>query len=135
MASGVLVLSLGGLGFGLLGALTTGDAALAGRLFGGALAYAPALWATAGVAVALYGWLPRWTVLAWAVPGYGFVTGHLGPVLGLPGGFERLSPFGPVPRLPAEPVDWTAPVVLTAVAAGLTALGLAGFRRRDLRST
>ncbi len=69
---------------------------------------------------------------AWIVPVYGFLVGYLGPVLRLPEGLRNLSPFGHVPRLPAAEPVWTPLLVLTAVAAGLIALGLAGFRRRDL---
>ncbi|MFF5879720.1 ABC transporter permease [Streptomyces californicus] len=132
LAGGTALLILAGLGFGLSGAASTGDAGLVLELTGAAAAYAPALWATAGVAVLLHGWFPRAAAAAWIVPVYGFLVGYLGPVLRLPEGLRNLSPFGHVPRLPAAEPAWTPLLVLTAVAAGLIALGLAGFRRRDL---
>ncbi|MDW4897315.1 ABC transporter permease [Streptomyces californicus] len=132
LAGGTALLVLAGLGFGLSGAASTGDAGLVLELTGAAAAYAPALWATAGVAVLLHGWFPRAVAAAWIVPVYGFLVGYLGPVLRLPEGLRNLSPFGHVPRLPAAEPVWTPLLVLTAVAAGLIALGLAGFRRRDL---
>ncbi|QSS89149.1 ABC transporter permease [Streptomyces sp. M54] len=132
LAGGTALLVLAGLGFGLSGAASTGDAGLVLELTGAAAAYAPALWATAGVAVLLHGWFPRAAAAAWIVPVYGFLVGYLGPVLRLPEGLRNLSPFGHVPRLPAAEPAWTPLLVLTAVAAGLIALGLAGFRRRDL---
>lgn len=134
MAGGAAVLAMGGLGLGALGASSTGDGGLFLDLFGAALAYAPALWVTAGVAVALFGWLPRATVLAWLVPVHGFVVGYLGQILGFPDWMSDLSPFGHVPRLPADELSWTPLLLLTAVAAGLVTLGLAGFRRRDLET-
>ncbi|MFD4656687.1 ABC transporter permease [Kitasatospora sp. NPDC058444] len=126
------VLLAAGVGFGLAGALSSGDAGAFPRLTGAALAFAPAQWVTVGFAAAVYGWLPRAMPLAWLVPGYAFVIGYLGPLLGLPAGLERLSPYGQVPRLPAAAMDWTPLAVLTLVAAALIVLALAGFRRRDV---
>ncbi|MFJ9696043.1 ABC transporter permease [Kitasatospora sp. NPDC101183] len=126
------VLLAAGVGFGLAGALSTGDAGQFPRLVGAALAFAPAQWVTVGVAAVVYGWLPRAMPLAWIVPGYALVVGYLGPLLKLPSGLDRVSPFGQVPRLPAAAMDWTPLAVLTLVAAALLALGLAGFRRRDV---
>ncbi|MGW3040312.1 ABC transporter permease [Kitasatospora sp. NPDC001159] len=126
------VMLAAGVGFGLSGALSTGDAGVFLRLTGAALAFAPALWVTVGFAAAVYGWLPRAMPLAWVVPAYAFVIGYLGPLLKLPSGLDWLSPFGQVPRLPAAGMDWTPLAVLTLVAAALIALALAGFRRRDV---
>ncbi|MFJ3216457.1 ABC transporter permease [Kitasatospora sp. NPDC086801] len=128
------VLLAAGVGFGLAGALSTGDGGAFPRLVGAALAFAPAQWVTVGFAAAVYGWLPRATPLAWLVPAYAFVIGYLGPLLKLPAGLDRLSPFGQVPRLPAAAMDWTPLAALTLVAAALIALALAGFRRRDLEA-
>ncbi|MCF6523575.1 ABC transporter permease [Streptomyces sp. JJ36] len=133
-AGGVLVLAAAGLGFGVLGASATGDEGFLPDLLVGALVYAPALWVTAGAAVALYGWVPRAAPAAWLLPVYAFVVGYLGQLLSFPGWMSNLSPFGHVPQLPAEDLRWTPLLLLTAVAAGLVALGLAGFRRRDLET-
>ncbi|MFJ7133978.1 ABC transporter permease [Streptomyces fungicidicus] len=132
MGGGTVVLLLAGLGFGAAGAASTGDAGLLPDLVGAALAYAPALWVTAGVAVVLFGWFPRAGQAAWIVPVYAFVVGYLGQILQFPGWMNNLSPFGHIPRLPAADLDWTPLLLLTLVAAGLVWLGLAGFRRRDL---
>jgi len=129
---GTAVLVLGGLGFGLTGSAATGDSRLVGELVTASLAYAPALWVTAGVALTLYGWAPRATAAAWTVPVYGFVVSYLGGILRFPDWLMDLSPYGHVPRLPAADVSWPPLLALTAVAAALTAFGLAGLRRRDL---
>ncbi|GAA1390397.1 ABC transporter membrane-spanning protein [Kitasatospora putterlickiae] len=132
LAGSTLLTLATGVGFGAAGAASTGDAGAFWRLLGGALAYAPALWVTVGFAAALYGWFPRAVPLAWIVPAYAFVIGHLGPLLKLPEAMNNLSPFGHVPRLPAVGMAWTPIALLTAVAAALIALGLVGFARRDL---
>ncbi|MGW4234026.1 ABC transporter permease [Streptomyces sp. NPDC004980] len=134
LVGGTAVLLLGGLGIGVAGAASTGDLAMVPALLGAALAYAPALWVTAGVAAVLFGWLPRAAQAVWIVPVYAFVTGYLGELLGFPGWVNDVSPFGQVPRLPAAGMDWTPMVVLTLIAAGLLRLGLEGFRRRDLET-
>ncbi|OEV27940.1 ABC transporter permease [Streptomyces nanshensis] len=134
LLGGTATLLLAGLGFGLTGAASTGDGGLVLSLTGAALAYAPALWVTAGVAALLFGWLPKATAAAWIVPVYAFVVGYLGQILRFPGWMNNISPFGHVPQLPAAEMDWTPVAVLTAVAAALLAAGLAGFRRRDLET-
>ncbi|MBB1259886.1 ABC transporter permease [Streptomyces alkaliterrae] len=134
LLGGALMLLLSGLGFGVAGAASTGDWALVPRLAGASLAYAPALWVTVGLAAVLFGWAPRWLPLVWAVPVYAFVVGYLGQIFQFPHWTGNVSPFGHVPRLPAEDMDWLPLLALTALAAGLLALGLAGFRHRDLDS-
>ncbi|MGW1155595.1 ABC transporter permease [Streptomyces rubiginosohelvolus] len=132
LTGGTALLVLAGLCFGVSGAASAGDGSLVLELTLAAAAYAPALWVTVGVAVLLFGWFPRAGAVAWIVPVYAFLVGYLGPILQLPDGLTNLSPFGHVPQLPAAGMTWTALLALTAVAAGLIALGLAGFRRRDL---
>ncbi|GAB2804354.1 ABC transporter membrane-spanning protein [Streptomyces chlorus] len=134
MGGGTFVLLLAGLGFGIAGAASTGDAGLVPDLVGAALAYAPALWVTVGVAVVLFGWFPRASQAAWIVPVYAFVVGYLGQILQFPDWMNNLSPFGHVPRLPAADMNWTPLLLLSLVAAGLVWLGLAGFQRRDLET-
>lgn len=134
MVGGAGVLALAGLGFGVAGASAMGDGGLFLDLFLAPLAYAPALWVTVGVTVVLFGWLPRATALSWVLPVYAFVVGYLGEILGFPDWMSNISPFGHVPQVPAEAMRWTPLLILTALAAGLVALGLAGFRRRDLET-
>ena len=134
MAGGTAVLLVGGAGIGAAGAVSTGDGGLFLRLLGASLAYAPALWVTAGVAAVLFGRWPRAASAAWAVPVYAFVVGYLGKLLRFPDWMNSVSPFGHVPQLPAADMSWTPMVVLTLIAAGLMWLGLDGFRRRDLET-
>lgn len=134
MAGGTVLLLLAGLGIGVAGAASAGDSGLFLELVGAALAYAPALWVTVGVAAVLFGWLPRAAAAAWAVPVYAFVVGYLGELLRFPHWMNNVSPFGHVPQLPAAEMSWTPMVVLTLIAAGLVWCGLEGFRRRDLET-
>ena len=132
MVGGALMLAAAGFGFGVAGAGSAGDQGLIGTLTLSALAYAPAVWVTAGVAVALYGWLPRLAPVAWIVVVYSFFVGYLGQILQFPDWMNKLQPFGHIARVPIDDVDWPAELILTAIAAALVLIGILGLRRRDL---
>ncbi|QFG21837.1 ABC transporter permease [Actinomadura sp. WMMB 499] len=132
LAGGTLMLLLSGLGAGAVGAVVVGDAGLLPRTVGAALAYAPAVWITAGAALALFGLAPRALALAWAVVVYAVFVTTFGGLLRLPQWMDALSPFGHVPMLPGEDMRWAPLLILSAIAAGLVAAGFAAFRRRDL---
>ncbi|MCE7080852.1 ABC transporter permease [Streptomyces sp. ST2-7A] len=132
LLGGTAALVAGGLVLGVTGAATLGQGDLVGSVLGASLAYGPALWLTVGATAALIGWAPRAVTLAWVLPIGAFVLGYLGGLLDFPQWLVNLSPFTHVPRLPAQEMEWTPLVILTALAAGLLWLGLAGLRRRDL---
>lgn len=50
----------------------------------------------------------------------------------MPAWKENLSPYSIVPTIPAEDLTWAPLLGLTALAALLVALGVAGFRRRSV---
>lgn len=134
-AGGAGVLLLTGLVLGIGAAASQGEVDLAWEVLGAAAAYLPAMWLTAGLAVAVFGIAPRVIGLAWLILVYAIVVGYLGALLGFPAWMSDLSPFGHVPRLPGAELTVLPLVVLTAIAAALVAIGLAGFRRRDLHTT
>lgn len=127
----VMVLGLAGLGAAVTYGIIVADFSSAPRLIGATLAYLPAVWVLVGVALLLYGLLPRAAAFAWAAYGLVLLSGLLGDLLNLPNWVLQLSPFAHVPSLPADDVELLPLVLLTAVAAALIATGLAGFRRRD----
>ncbi|WP_233581081.1 ABC transporter permease [Streptomyces triticirhizae] len=131
LGAATLVLLVAGLALGAAGAASTGDASLLPELAFASLAYAPAVWFTGGLALALFGWFPRATAAAWAVPAYAMGVVFLGEIVDLPDALRELSPLGHVPSVPAAPLEWTPLLVLTALAAGLSWLGVLGVRRRD----
>jgi ABC-2 type transport system permease protein len=126
------VLVATGLGTGLAYAAVSGDGGQVWSLTGATLAYLPATLVLGSLGVALLGWAPRLDGLAWAVLAVCVVIGWLGEVLSLPDGVLRLSPYDRTPQVPLTGLDWTPLLVLAAVAAALTAAGIAGVRRRDL---
>jgi ABC-2 type transport system permease protein len=131
-AGGGVLLLAAAVGLGLAGAGSTGDSTVIGTALLASMVYLPAQWVVAGVAAALVGWFPRAAALAWLVPAYAFLVGYLGELLQFPGWAENLSPFGFVPRVPAENPALLPLIGLAAVAAGLVALGIVGLNRRDV---
>jgi ABC-2 type transport system permease protein len=94
----------------------------------------PAVLFLIGVAFVLFGWLPDATVAAWGVFAVIVAVGIFGAILGLPQWLLDLSPFEALPAMPAEGFSWLPVVVVSALACGLVAAGLVGFRRRDIDS-
>jgi ABC-2 type transport system permease protein len=104
------------------------------RLMGAAMVQLPAVWVIAGIAVLLFGLVPRFTIAAWGALVVCLLLAQLGPILKLAGWAMDLSPFTHLPRVPGGTITLTPLMGLTAVAAALVAAGLAGFRLRDLAS-
>ncbi len=105
------------------------------RVLGGAMVQLPAVWALAGVALALFGLLPRLAAGAWAAWGLVVFIWLLGTSLQLNQWLQDVSPFTHLPRLPggqpsAAPLLWLATVTAVLVVAGV-----GGFRLRDIART
>ncbi|TQM63970.1 ABC transporter permease [Humibacillus xanthopallidus] len=133
VAATALVLAVAGVVAGLLDGRRTGDVAgSVGRLTGGALAALPAVWVCIAVAVLLVGLVPRLTGLVWAVLIGFLVLGEFGPIMNLPSWMTAVSPFDHLSHLPGGTLDTAAVLGLVVVAVALTAVGLAGLRRRDI---
>ncbi len=132
MAGAALVLAACGLGIGISHALRSDNTGELPRLLGAQLASLPAVWVVAGLAVALFGLVPRAAPLAWIALGGCFFVGILGPLLQLPDWTMDLSPFTHVPKVPSADVNLEPLIWLTAISAALFAVGLVGFRRRDV---
>ncbi len=92
----------------------------------------PAVLVIGGIAAMLIGWAPRASVGAWVILGLSVLLGQLGTLLSIPQPVMDFSPFSHIPALPAEPMHWAPIIVLLLIAAVTTALGFAGFRRRDI---
>ena len=87
---------------GVAHAAQTGDAGQFPRLLGAALAQVPAAWVLAGLALAIFGLLPRATLAAWAALALCLALAELGPVLELSQSVIDLSPFAHSPQLPGR---------------------------------
>ena len=102
-----------------------------GSMFKAMAVYLPALWLSLGIAVLLFGLLPNRTSIAWLYLGYSFFAVYLGRVIGLPDWLRKISPFGLIPQLPLEEINYLTLTLITAAAAACIAAGYAFYRRRD----
>jgi ABC-2 type transport system permease protein len=132
LGSGLMVAAAGA-GTALVRAASIGDLASFGRLFAASLAYVPAVWVLAGLAVAAVGVLPRAAAgIAWGMVGYVVVITVLAGPLTWPEWVGDLSPFSWTPRAPIEPWSTAAAAGLAVAVVALLAVGFGAFRRRDL---
>ncbi|MFF4356450.1 ABC transporter permease [Streptomyces sp. NPDC001604] len=122
----VLIMLLTGLGF------VVGYGKEAGPILGACLVQVAAVWVIGGVAVLIYGVFPRAATAAWGVAGAVLLIGWVGPALDAPRVLLDLSPFGHLPKLPGEGMEWGSVALLTVLAVVLVGAGLTGLRRRDM---
>ncbi|MDN3026430.1 ABC transporter permease [Streptomyces sp. S.PB5] len=122
----VLLMLLTGLGFAV------GYGKEVGPILGACLVQVAAVWVIGGLAVALYGLLPRAAMAAWGVAGAVLLIGWVGPALDAPQAVLDVSPFGHLPKLPGGEMSWGPVTALLVIAVALVAVGLAGLRRRDM---
>ena len=125
-----------GLAEGLVYGLVSGDVGRElPRVLAGALVQLPAVLVLAGIAMALFGLLPRLASVSWAALAVFAFLVLLGPLMQLSQWVLDLAPFSHIPKVPGADVSALPLAWLLAVTAVLVAAGLAGFRRRDLVSS
>jgi ABC-2 type transport system permease protein len=127
-----VLLVVGGLGAGASWAVQSHDAGQFGPVLAGALVQVPAAWVLTAVVLVAFGLAPRLVAVGWAALVAFLLLGELGPLLKLDRWVMDLSPFGHVPRVPGSAVSAPPLLWLLAVVLALAAVGLAGFRRRDV---
>lgn len=102
------------------------------RVVPAALAQAPAVWLVTAIAVAAYTLRSRWAVLGWVFLVTFLTLGQLGELLRLPRWLIDLSPYGHVPKMPAEAFALEPSLVLTGLAAVLLTASWWRYLRRDI---
>lgn len=131
----VVVMVAAGLGTGAVHAVRSGDAAWVPELVVAMLVQVPAVWVIAGIALLLFGFVPRLSLLAWFVVAGAFVVGFFADIFRLPDWAVDVSPFSHVPQVPAADPTVTGVAALIGLAVLLGLAGLVGLRRRDITST
>ncbi len=131
VGSGVLML-LAGLSIGIGASAALGDWSQLGRIVLAALAQLPAVWVVTSLVLLAFGWAPRLTVAVWGLLAAFVVVGEFGPLWHLPEWVMDLSPLRHAPTLPVSSDGLLPVLLLLAAAVVISALGLLGWRRRDL---
>lgn len=128
-----VLLLVAGLTMGLTYGVAIGDVGgQIGSSLRNSLVQLPAVWVLTGLALALFGLLPRLVLLAWAALVVFVLLGQLGPLLQLDQWMLDLSPFTHVPATGGSSFEAAPLIWLVGIAVALCAAGLYGFRRRDL---
>lgn len=122
---------MSGLCVGLGAVIGMGDADALGRLFGELAAKIPAIWAFGGIALLLFGALPRWmTGLNYSLLTLFITLEILWEQRSIPDALYSISPFSWVTPLKASQPA-IAPMALCAVTGLLAVLGIALYKNRD----
>jgi len=98
------------------------------------LVYVPALWVIIGAAVLLIGAFPKATGAVWGYFAYTFFVVFIGRIGVFPEFLEKLTPFGYVPQLPMDEINFAVMAALVVIAAVLTAAGFWFYGRRDINA-
>jgi ABC-2 type transport system permease protein len=115
------------------GAVITGTPLTFGAALAGALNSAPIAWLSVGAAAFAVGWLPSAVGAIGALPVVGgFLLNVITQGMHAPAWVVNLSPFAHLPAVPSVPPGWATVAALTGIGAIMTAIGLAGYARRDL---
>lgn len=133
----LVVAAVGSAAMLLLGGYLTGvssqGAATGGAMAAASLAYWPAVLLMLGVLLFCQGFLPRpSTAITWAVYGLSLMAAMFGGLFSLSEDAIKATPFGAVPRVPAEDFAVLPLVLLSGLALVLAAAGIWRFRTRDL---
>ncbi|MFC4128060.1 ABC transporter permease [Nocardia rhizosphaerae] len=129
-----VALLVAGVGIGLVWGAGDGD--IGGRLgesMAAVTVQLPAVWVVTAIAVLLFGVLPKYASVAWAVLSTMIGIELLGAFGTFPQWVMDLVPFVHPPKLPGGTFALTPLLWLLVVAVAGLAVGLAAFRRRDLR--
>ncbi|WP_153397464.1 ABC transporter permease [Ornithinicoccus halotolerans] len=134
-AGAALISVVTGLGTGLAVATVMDDWALLGEVLWAHLNLLPAVLVVLGLCAVLFGWAPPLLApVGWAVVGLMIFVGNFGELLDLPDWIASLSPLSHPAQIPAEEFAAGPLVVLAALAVVGVALGLLGFRRREVQA-
>ena len=98
------------------------------------LVYVPALWVMIGLTVFLYGIKPKLTGIIWGYFAYTFIIVFFGRMAVFPAFLTRLTPLGFVPDLPVGEITALPLLVMAAIGAALSILGIYFYDRRDVNT-
>lgn len=133
-AAAVAVLALVGAVAAWLGTAVTGTAIGFGDAILTGVNLMPVSWLFLGLGILVLGALPRLTgPLTYAAVVVAYLINLIGSLLELPEAVLDASPFRHLAAVPAVHIDVPPAIIMVAAAIAASALGVALFRRRDLR--
>jgi len=103
-----------------------------GTLLKANLVYLPALWVMISIAILLTGLFPKASGAIWGYYGFVCFTSFIGEMIGLPDWLLNLAPLRHISQILLEDISYTPLIVMTVIAAILTAAGFIFYRKRDV---
>jgi ABC-2 type transport system permease protein len=117
-----------------IGAVATGVDITFVESIGGIANTAPLVVLFLGLALALHGIVPKWTMpVAAGGAGALYLLSFLGPALDLPDWVIDISPWRHIAVAPPDPVNWVGTIVMSLLGIALGAAGFLTYARRDLQ--
>lgn len=132
LLNGFIMVSFSAIGFWSAGTTVMEGGLDFGTTFGAAIVYYPAMVVVISVAALFVGWLPKMTSLTWLYIVYSFIVLYLGGLFQFPDWVGKLSPFGYIPQLPVEEMEWVPVIILSIIGLLLMMVGLIGYNKRDM---
>jgi ABC-2 type transport system permease protein len=133
-ASSVLIQCATAVGIYASAVSTVGDANpfSLGMLLKAFLVYLPALWVMISIAVLLIGALPKISGAIWGYFGFVCFASFMGEVIGLPDWLLSIAPLKHVSQVLLVDINYPPLIVMTVIAAVLSAAGLVFYKKRDM---
>jgi len=98
------------------------------------MVYLPAQWIMLGIAILLIGLAPKATGVLWGYFTFALFFMFFGRINLFPDWLQNFTPFGYIPQLPVDEINYLTLGLLTAVAAVLTAAGFYFYGKRDINA-
>jgi len=98
------------------------------------MVYVPAQWVMIGFAILLIGLLPKATGVLWGYFTFTLFFMFFGRMNIFPDWLQKFTPFGYIPQLPMDEINYLTLGLLTAVAAALTTVGFIFYKKRDINA-
>jgi len=96
------------------------------------LVYVPAQWIMLGIVILIIGAVPKATGAMWGYFAFSLFFMFFGRMNIFPDWMQKLTPFGFVPQLPIDKINYLTLGLMVLVAAALTTAGFILYRRRSI---
>jgi len=96
------------------------------------MVYVPAQWIMLGLAILIIGIAPKATGVMWGYFAFSLFFMFFGRINVFPDWLQKFTPFGFIPQLPIDEINYLVLAVMVAVAAALTTAGFMFYRRRSI---
>lgn len=121
------------IGFWSVGRIVMDDPISLATFIKASMVYVPALWVMIGIALMFIGFLPSFTSVVWVYLGYSFFAVYLGRMIQLPEWTASLAPYGHIPQLPIDEMNWINVTILTSITLLMAIAGFIGYGQRDIQ--